>query len=280
MRLLFQNARTDKERGRVIESVHDTFLYYGINGMFDEYEGIVNGLKSIRTAILEKRGLRDTTFVAFRVTTRMMSVSLSYIEENIDSILNVWDIGIRQDYIRYRYYYDTGRDVTPSVAHTLLEGNDVYGLMGMRQLLPDIDFGGILRGYVRSVCDDASWNHIVDDLYHHDAMPHPDHFITIRRRPDDSYASIASFPFDFRSATVIEETILPKTIEPVKYNRPFLEKFSSTGIIRLRPRRDKTGRGHGEGARARRMKSKGHDFSKRKNVHTSSPNQSIVAIKN
>jgi len=134
MRLLFQNAHTDKEKACIMESVHYTFMFYGITGLFLEYEAIVNGLKSIKSAILEKRCLRETMFITFRVTTDMMSVSLSYILKNIDSILNVWDIGIRNLYF-YHYGNRGNDDVTQSIAHTLLEGNDIYGLMGVVLLL-------------------------------------------------------------------------------------------------------------------------------------------------
>ena len=101
MRLVLQTASTDQERGFVQRFVLNHLLGYNFSYIYYEYVLIVENIKKIRRACLNEHKLKDTSFLVFQVHTDMMTSSLVHIVKKIDETLNVWDIGLSLEYIRY-----------------------------------------------------------------------------------------------------------------------------------------------------------------------------------
>lgn len=250
MRLLFQNASSEQEKRSISRFVHHHFFFFfDFHNLFMNYVHRIECLQTVRRVLSNQRNLRDVSFFVFRIRAEMMCVSLFHIQKKIEDVLNVWDIGVcREDIIGW--YLDDDRMIT-SIAHTLLEDNDLYGTIGMKQLFPDLCFRKVLQRHFRMVGSRDSWKHITGDLYHHDSMPHPEHLM--RMPPwdavkEDSYATKASFPFHLSPDAILYRDGSVGMIPAIKKPDPvprenstpppsppmFLEKISFTGPTLLK----------------------------------------------
>lgn len=170
-----------------------------------EYDSIIEYYKDIKKKIGMVHKLKPKLFCVFRIDVNMMESSLLHIEKKIDDILDIWDIDFKIPYYNIPYF---NYDCYEIIILSLLTDNDVYGMLAMEQLTSCNSINRLKINYKKSIMDIRSWEIITRDsdiiLYHHDLLPHPDHFIKISQDVSnkDSYLKKAAFPFEISTEDI------------------------------------------------------------------------------